>query len=89
MTQKLILKKLCCHVIEEIYETLDIKKVDTNRLLHRKCPIQIFIHESQNFRNERVVKKRSLLRNLLINEGVYICWTFIQRGKFALQNQLG
>ena len=27
---------------------------DTNRLLHRKCAVRIFIHESQNFRNERV-----------------------------------
>ena len=25
-----------------------------NRLLHRKCAVRIFIHESQNFRNERV-----------------------------------
>ena len=25
-----------------------------NRLLHRKCAIRIFIHESQDFRNERV-----------------------------------
>ena len=24
------------------------------RLLHRKCAVRIFIHESQNFRNERV-----------------------------------
>ena len=25
-----------------------------NRLLHRKCAVRVFIHESQNFRNERV-----------------------------------
>ena len=27
---------------------------DKNRLLHRKCAVRNFIHESQNFRNERV-----------------------------------
>ena len=27
---------------------------DKNILLHRKCTVRIFIHESQNFRNERV-----------------------------------
>ena len=31
-----------------------VSKKNKNRLLHRKCAVRIFIHESQNFRNERV-----------------------------------
>ena len=35
---------------------LKINYSHKNRLLHRKCTVQIFIHESKNFRNERVSK---------------------------------
>ena len=33
---------------------MDLTPGITNRFLHRKCPVRIFIHESENFRKERV-----------------------------------
>ena len=27
---------------------------DKNRFIHRKCAVRVFVHESQNFRNEQV-----------------------------------
>ena len=38
-----------------------------SRLLHRKCSVRIFIHESQNFRNERVCVVSKVLHFLWCN----------------------
>ena len=45
----------CCVSAKQRFEVCyPIRASYKNRLLHRKCAVRIFVHESQNFRNERV-----------------------------------
>ena len=41
------------------------EKTGINRLLHRKCAVRIFIHESQNFRNSLVRYAHSFVSKVL------------------------
>ena len=65
-----------------------------NRLLHRKCAVRIFIHESQNFRNERMsvanewVSKVLQRANKIRTKHFLWCNLFvIQLFKFTLSDQ--
>ena len=71
----------CC-IIEMVYEFFNIH---INRLLHRKCAVRIFIHKSQNFRNEWVSVANEWIKSTQSTFYGEICLLYIQ-GQFHVIN---